>query len=548
MLQPNEHARSYALMEVQTFLREMSRRELHEFNLPEPMDGLPPLPARGQEESVSAAIQRRRTMVIDAIPKLNDGQRGVFNAVVGALIPGTSVESIVENNEMERLGTERAQEEQPAAGNGQSGTRQDAEVADQEEGGGAAAADVEMEEAADRIQPAETAVQQRAERTGRDAGRGGLSAEHQNQLDEWNRIHGDQDEIMPDMRYFPPAAPEPAAPEPAAPAETPARAQEGTRTAQQRRENQRRALPELSIPSLDDPPRLFFVDAPGGTGKTFVINVVMAYLQLKGMEVLPVATSGVAAQLLDGGRTAHSALRIPTKGLDESSACPIEVNSELATELRGVDCIVWDEAVMCHRYAIEAVERTLRDLMNNSLPFGGKVVVFCGDFRQILPIVKRTSSIGQILDATLKRSVLYRLLNTLTLTENMRLSALREDPNAAQVVLDYPDYLLRVGEGREGELQCRFESSYQVTLSTAIETTQVVLETIRKVYPNIRENYKDGEWLTSRGILTIKNRFLQTLNELVGRNIPGQYKVYKSADTVENEEVNLLRFPVDCLN
>jgi len=48
---------------------------------------------------------------------------------------------------------------------------------------------------------------------------------------------------------------------------------------------------------------------------------------------------------------------------------------------------------MTHRHAFEAVDRTLRDLMKTvnplleNKPFGGKVIVFGGDFRQILPVV-----------------------------------------------------------------------------------------------------------------------------------------------------------------
>ena len=40
------------------------------------------------------------------------------------------------------------------------------------------------------------------------------------------------------------------------------------------------------------------------------------------------------------------------------------------------------------------------------MPFGGKVVVFGGDFRQVLPVVLRVTR-AQITDATLQRSYLW---------------------------------------------------------------------------------------------------------------------------------------------
>jgi ATP-dependent DNA helicase PIF1 len=59
--------------------------------------------------------------------------------------------------------------------------------------------------------------------------------------------------------------------------------------------------------------------------------------------------------------------------------------------------IVWDEAPIIHRYAFEAVDRILKDIMKTidptlkEKPFGSKVVVFGGDFHQILPVVIKGS-------------------------------------------------------------------------------------------------------------------------------------------------------------
>ncbi|GBP65295.1 hypothetical protein EVAR_48001_1 [Eumeta japonica] len=54
---------------------------------------------------------------------------------------------------------------------------------------------------------------------------------------------------------------------------------------------------------------LFFLDAPGGTGKTFVISLILATIRSRCDIALALASSGIAATLLDGGRTAHSAFK-----------------------------------------------------------------------------------------------------------------------------------------------------------------------------------------------------------------------------------------------
>jgi hypothetical protein len=57
--------------------------------------------------------------------------------------------------------------------------------------------------------------------------------------------------------------------------------------------------------------RVFFLDVPGGTGKTFLINLLLAQIRSSDKVALAVASSGIAATLLSGGRTAHSTFKFP---------------------------------------------------------------------------------------------------------------------------------------------------------------------------------------------------------------------------------------------
>jgi len=71
-----------------------------------------------------------------------------------------------------------------------------------------------------------------------------------------------------------------------------------------------------------------FLDAPGGTGKTFLLNLILAEIRKKGVIALTVASSGVAATLLHDGRTAHSALKLSLNfNLIEEPYCNIIDNS-----------------------------------------------------------------------------------------------------------------------------------------------------------------------------------------------------------------------------
>ena len=90
---------------------------------------------------------------------------------------------------------------------------------------------------------------------------------------------------------------------------------------------------------------------------------------------------------------------------------------------------------MMKRQGVEALDNSLRDIMDRpNLPFGGKTVVFGGDFRQVLPVVRRGSR-AQIVGASLRMSYLWNSMRHLKLVQNMRA---KSDPWFAE-------YLLHIG-------------------------------------------------------------------------------------------------------
>ena len=133
-----------------------------------------------------------------------------------------------------------------------------------------------------------------------------------------------------------------------------------------------------------------------------------AAFRSEGKIVLIVASSGIASLLLPGGRTTHSKFKIPVPTLD-NSVYNIEQGSEASELLKKAELIIWDEAPMAHKYCFEALDRTLNDIMSGmtkeNTVFGGKVIVFGGDFRQILPIIPGGSR-SDIVNSTINASYL----------------------------------------------------------------------------------------------------------------------------------------------
>jgi len=64
-------------------------------------------------------------------------------------------------------------------------------------------------------------------------------------------------------------------------------------------------------PQQQMPSGACFLHGLGGTGKTFLYNCLCSHFRVQGKVGLCVASSGIDAQLLPGGRTAHSRFKIP---------------------------------------------------------------------------------------------------------------------------------------------------------------------------------------------------------------------------------------------
>jgi ATP-dependent DNA helicase PIF1 len=73
---------------------------------------------------------------------------------------------------------------------------------------------------------------------------------------------------------------------------------------------------------------------------------------------------------------------------------------------------------MTKRQSVETLDRSLQGIMGRELPFGRKVMVFGGDFRQVLPVVPQ-GTMAQITDATLLRSYIWKDVQKICLTRNM---------------------------------------------------------------------------------------------------------------------------------
>ncbi|XP_071684932.1 uncharacterized protein [Lolium perenne] len=280
---------------------------------------------------------------------------------------------------------------------------------------------------------------------------------------------------------------------------------------------------------------VFFVDGPGGTGKTFLYRALLGRIRSEGKIAVATATSGVAASIMPGGRTAHSRFKIPLS-IEEGAVCSFTKQSGTAKLLQVASLIIWDEASMTKRQAVEALDNSMRDIMGRrDLPFGGKTVVFGGDFRQVLPVVRKGTR-PQIIDATLRKSYLWENMNQLRLVHNMRAQS---DPWFA-------DFLLRIGNGTE---ESDADNNVQLPEDICVPYTGKDSDLdmlIEHVFHDLDENLADPTYITSRAILTTRNENVDSINMRMIERFPGQEMIYHSFDRAEDDPHNY--YPSEFLN
>lgn len=91
----------------------------------------------------------------------------------------------------------------------------------------------------------------------------------------------------------------------------------------------------------DYPKKLFFLDGPGGSGKTYLYNTLIRWCYSNEMNVLAHATTGIASDLLLNGMTMHSSFSLPLM-LDKNSSITIKKDSIKAKRIKDADLIIID--------------------------------------------------------------------------------------------------------------------------------------------------------------------------------------------------------------
>jgi hypothetical protein len=288
-----------------------------------------------------------------------------------------------------------------------------------------------------------------------------------------------------------------------------------------------------------------FLDAPGGCGKSFTLNVIINALRTRGKIVLAMASSGIAALLLEDGTTAHYRLRLPIN-LVGVETLNIPAHSNEAELLRQASLLVWDEGPMMHGRLFQLTDRMLRDVTQVDSPFGGKPFLVSGDFRQVLPVVPKGTP-SMIVNATLlhPQHTVWQHFCRAQLTVNMRAMRLEQQGRDTGPLLEWSAFLRNIGDGEQSTVPVITLPS-QITLPPGRRTQADLIDAIWG--DCIRGNVSANE-LMGRAILSPKNDDVDDMNSRILDMLPGTTTEYLSVDRADpiDPDQNVL-FPEELLN
>ncbi len=323
-------------------------------------------------------------------------------------------------------------------------------------------------------------------------------------------------------------------------------------------DEQRAAFDDI-VSALDGDGALFYIDGPGGSGKTFLYNALMHHCQAAGKIALACAYTGVAATLLPGGVTCHKLVNAPFV-LFPDSASRVGAETAEAAILLAADIIVWDEASMTPRDLFTYADRVLRDLTGRpDTPFGGKVVVVGGDWRQVLPIVVSRDPEAAV-GASLRKTPLWEsgAFRRHTLVRNMRVDNAADGERAAV----HRQWLLDVGDGalpRRDDLGPHtVELPRTMCLAPDAITTDLVdfvyqdMETYRRLAEasdiSADERADVDTYFRDRAILTPLNEHVDALNLEFLSRLSGEETLTRSRDSIVEDDVDGHTYPTELLN
>ncbi|XP_019196361.1 PREDICTED: uncharacterized protein LOC109190351 [Ipomoea nil] len=185
----------------------------------------------------------------------------------------------------------------------------------------------------------------------------------------------------------------------------------------------------------------------------------------------------------------------------------------------------------------------MRDLLRFKNPrsynmtFGGKTVVFGGDFRRILPVIPKGTR-QDIVRASISSSYLWKFYKVFRLTKNLLLRSVQSQIEGKEIE-EFAKWIANIGDGTVGS-QCDGESDITVSEHLLLKCDDDPIATIvDSTFPNFRLGIDDLSYLNDSAILAPTLYVVDSINQYMNDHNPAEGKTYFSCYSVCKSDSNI---------
>jgi hypothetical protein len=136
---------------------------------------------------------------------------------------------------------------------------------------------------------------------------------------------------------------------------------------------------------------------------------------------------------------------------------------------------------MQQKSVAKAVDCSLQDICSSAKLFGGITTVFCGDWRQCLPVLPRKGRADIVNECLSSCTEIWSHVTVLHLRRNMWLEASPEDQKFAE-------WLLQVDNGQHADTDCTIEPQDALIVETRNAVSYTRYRTSIEHYSHVTSN------------------------------------------------------------
>ena len=256
-----------------------------------------------------------------------------------------------------------------------------------------------------------------------------------------------------------------------------------------------------------------------------------------GLIVQATAATGVAASLYRFAITLHAFGGIPVPFPEEDDvASSISMEDPRAQLIIKANFLVVDEALSLDSKILDLLDRTCQKFRKNESPFGGLVVLFCGDPRQTLAVIRNADAQTQM-NRVISSCKFYPVVVRLELDENLRVRNSPDTAEFSQMVLNFGNGTVpHISEADrvDGAPKDSVQIPEQYLLNP--HGPDPLKAMIDFVYDGISGCYKDPDFFRDRAIVTPLNLDVSVMNEKVLERLPEPVSEFCAVDELDEAD------------